>query len=156
MDKVKLLAEIYEKQEALNRRVLANIGVSYDEIMCNAQGECPNLAPEWVENYRKAFSSEYVEYIASDPATKNAKIEAIDMLHFLVSLSQIVGIPPYVAIDSTEDLTHFSGVNLMRGMVVTLDNLQNSCKWKWWANGGSRNLKFERLEEPEEPEDISK
>ena len=140
MDKVKILADIYEKQEVLTGRILANIGVSYDEVMCNAQGDCPTLAPEWVENFRKALSSEYVEYIASDPATKNAKIEAIDMLHFLVSLSQIVGIPPYVAIDSTEDLAHFSGVNLMRGMVVTLDNLQNACKWKWWASGGGFKL----------------
>jgi dimeric dUTPase (all-alpha-NTP-PPase superfamily) len=134
---IDLLAEIYNKQEVLNGRILASLGISYDEVMCNAQGECPNLAPTWVENYRKAISSEMVEFLASDKYTKNAKIELVDVLHFLVSLSQIVGVPPYMALNCINDPDIFKGVELSRAVLVTLDNLQNACEWKWWATGGS-------------------
>jgi len=139
-EKIGLLAEIYSKQEALNGRILASIGVSYDEVMCNAQGECPNLAPTWVENYRRAISSEMVEFLASDKHTKNAKIELVDVLHFLVSLSQIVGVPPFTAIDCVDDPNVLKGIDLSRAILVTLDHLQNACAWKWWADGGSFKL----------------
>lgn len=139
-DKISLLAEIYAKQEVLNGRVLAKLDISYDEIMCNAQGDCPGLAPTWIENYRKAFSAEFAEYLDSERGTANEKVEVVDMLHFLVSLSQIVGIPPYVAVDCIDHTSHLNGTELVRGTFLTLDRLQNACKWKWWADGGGFDL----------------
>lgn len=140
MDKIGMLAEIYSMQSDLNGRVLSKVGVDYGAIQCSAQGECPKLAAEWVENYRKALSAEFVEYLVSDLTTKNAKIEVVDSLHFLVSLSQIVGMPPLVAVECMSDTSRFNGVNLARAMLITLDALQSACPYKWWAIGEEFDL----------------
>lgn len=139
-DDVSMLAEIYDMQADLNRKTLGNINVDWDEILCSAQGDCPLAAEEWLENYRKALSAEFVEYLASDKTTKNAKIEVVDILHFLVSLAEIVGIPPFRATECVVETEIFRGVALSRAMLVTLDDLQNAIPYKWWGTGATFKL----------------
>lgn len=87
MDK---LEEIFSLQEALNKR----IGV-----------DLSNLADEektkWILNYTRAMQQEMSELIDSVPwkwwakyqkfDEQNAKVEVIDLFHFLVSLAQVLG-----------------------------------------------------------------
>lgn len=84
------LEEIFRLQEELNRR----IGV-----------DLRNLSEEdkakWVLNYTRAMSQEMAELIDSVPwkwwakyqtfDEQNAKVEVIDLFHFLISLAQTLG-----------------------------------------------------------------
>ncbi len=127
--------EIFEMQWRLNIRTLANIGKDFEQTMAD-----PGARVVWIENYRKALSAELAELVREvgdyGIGSRNGKIEIVDMLHFLVSLSQIVGVAP-------EDTPPFSalenGVSFepcVIGAFLALDELQNSLKWKWWAKGG--------------------
>lgn len=129
------MRDIFEMQWRLNVRTLANIGKDFAETI-NDSGE----KPVWVENYRKALSAELAELIREveehGVGTRNGKIEVVDMLHFLVSLSHIVDVQP-------EETPAFSaprnGVSFDECAInafLALDDLQNSIKWKWWAKGG--------------------
>lgn len=130
-----IMREIFDRQWQLNIHTLANIGKDFEETMRD-----PEERLVWIENYRKALSAELAELIREVEeygiGTRNGKIEIIDMLHFLVSLSQIVGVGP-------EETPSFSapahGLEFDRAAVqafLALDELQNSLKWKWWAKGG--------------------
>ena len=95
----------------------------------------------WIENYRKALSAELAELIREvrdyGLGTRNGKVEIVDMLHFLVSLSQIVGVGPEdIAVFRAprENGTSFETCAIMA--FLGIDELQNSLKWKWWAKGG--------------------
>ncbi|MDE0839087.1 MAG: dUTPase [Kiritimatiellae bacterium] len=84
------LAEIFEMQEGLNKR----IGVD----VCNLDEK---QQIEWVLNYCRAMSQELAELTDSVPwkwwakyqtfDKQNARVEIVDMLHFLVSLAQVMG-----------------------------------------------------------------
>ncbi len=87
MDK---LAEIFQLQEALNQR----IGVSLKELD-------EEQKTEWVLNYTRAMQQELAELIDSVPwkwwakyqtfDEQNARVEVIDLFHFLISIAQALG-----------------------------------------------------------------
>lgn len=144
------MEQIFDLQWKLNTYTLKNIGIDY-----RASIEDPNQKTVWIENYRKALSAELAELIREVKefglGTENGKIEIVDMLHFLVSLSHIVGLdasklPKTEAWKGTaaEDqpmLNHeiSFGETAIRTF-LNLDDLQNSIKWKWWAKGGGFNI----------------
>lgn len=87
MDK---LAQIFEMQEELNAR----IGV-------NLKGIDESEQTKWVLNYTRAMQQEMAELTDSVPwkwwakyqefDKQNARVEVIDLFHFLVSLAQTLG-----------------------------------------------------------------
>ncbi|MCH2156964.1 MAG: dUTPase [Opitutales bacterium] len=90
MDK---LEHIFEMQSALNAR----IGV-----------ETENMSEEektkWLLNYTRAMQQEIAELIDSVPwkwwakyqefDEQNARVEVVDLFHFLVSMAQVLGMSP--------------------------------------------------------------
>jgi dimeric dUTPase (all-alpha-NTP-PPase superfamily) len=129
------MREIFSLQWQLNIRTMANTGKDFKATMND-----PEQRLIWIENYRKALSAELAELIREvrdhGMGTQNGKVEIVDMLHFLVSLSQIVGVGP-------EDIPSFSvpenGTSFETCAIrafLGIDKLQNSLKWKWWAQGG--------------------
>jgi dimeric dUTPase (all-alpha-NTP-PPase superfamily) len=87
MDK---LQEIFSMQEALNAR----IGVHLREIDEKER-------TKWVLNYTRAMQQEMAELIDSVPwkwwakyqefDLQNARVEVVDLFHFLISLAQTLG-----------------------------------------------------------------
>jgi len=86
------LEEIFTLQKELNKR----IGVDSD---CISGDDKESV--KWILNYSRALSQELAELIDSVPwkwwakyqvfDRQNAQIELIDMLHFVVSLAQVMG-----------------------------------------------------------------
>ena len=87
MDK---LEEIFSLQDQLNKR----IGV-------NTDGMTEEEQTKWVLNYTRAMQQEMSELIDSVPwkwwakyqefDKQNARVEVIDLFHFLISLGQVLG-----------------------------------------------------------------
>jgi dimeric dUTPase (all-alpha-NTP-PPase superfamily) len=87
MDK---LEEVFRLQRELNER----IGVYLDDLS-------EEKKTEWVLNYTRAMQQEMSELIDSVPwkwwakyqkyDEQNAKVEVVDLFHFLVSLAQVLG-----------------------------------------------------------------
>lgn len=87
MDK---LESIFDMQEALNAR----IGVNLKEMTEEEQ-------TKWVLNYSRAMQQELSELVDSVPwkwwakyqefDAQNARVEVVDLFHFLVSLAQTLG-----------------------------------------------------------------
>lgn len=93
MTKPDKLEEIFRLQETLNRR----LGV--DTVnMTEEQRQ------EWVLNYCRAMSQEIAELTDSVPwkwwakyqkfDKQNARVEVVDLLHFLISLAQVLEMTP--------------------------------------------------------------
>ncbi len=127
------MQEIFNRQRQLNIYTLQNIGIDFDSTMAD-----PEQIPVWLENYRKALSAELAELVREVDQfgfeTRNAKVELVDILHFLVSLSLIVHLqPPDLPLHHTEEA---SFATCIIKTFLALDDLQNSIKWKWWAQGG--------------------
>ncbi|MDR1497864.1 MAG: dUTPase [Puniceicoccales bacterium] len=88
MDK---LEHIFTMQAALNER----IGVSTDVAMNEEE------KGRWVLNYTRAMQQELAELVDSVPwkwwanyqrfDVQNARIEVVDLFHFLVSIAQVLG-----------------------------------------------------------------
>ncbi len=87
MDK---LTQIFEMQEELNSRIGVNLkGIDDDE------------KTKWILNYTRAMQQELAELTDSVPwkwwakyqefDQQNAKVEVVDLFHFLVSLAQTLG-----------------------------------------------------------------
>ncbi len=84
------LKEIFRMQEALNAR----IGVNLKDLSDEEKGK-------WVLNYTRAMQQELAELVDSVPwkwwakyqtfDEQNARVEVIDLFHFLVSLAQTLG-----------------------------------------------------------------
>lgn len=84
------LEQIFEMQAALNRR----IGVE-------TAGMDEKQKAEWVLNYTRALQQETAELIDSVPwkwwakyqkfDEQNARVEVVDLFHFLVSIAQVLG-----------------------------------------------------------------
>ncbi len=82
--------EIFTMQAALNKR----IGV-------DTAGMDETQQTQWVLNYTRAMQQELAELIDSVPwkwwakyqkfDEQNAKVEVVDLFHFLVSLAQVLG-----------------------------------------------------------------
>ncbi len=87
MDK---LEEIFRLQDGLNKR----IGV-------NTEGMSDEEKAKWVLNYTRAMQQEIAELIDSVPwkwwakyqkfDEQNAKVEVVDLFHFLISIAQVLG-----------------------------------------------------------------
>ena len=87
MDK---LEEIFDMQEALNAR----IGVK-------TEGMNDDEKAKWLLNYTRAMQQEMAELIDSVPwkwwakyqefDQQNARVEVVDLFHFLVSMAQVLG-----------------------------------------------------------------
>jgi dimeric dUTPase (all-alpha-NTP-PPase superfamily) len=87
MDK---LEEIFSMQDALNRRIGVALPPATDEEKA-----------KWILNYTRALQQETAELIDSVPwkwwakyqkfDEQNAKVEVVDLFHFLVSLAQTLG-----------------------------------------------------------------
>ena len=87
MDK---LENIFDLQEQLNRR----IGVRMDEMNDEDQAK-------WILNYVRAMQQELAELTDSVPwkwwanyqefDKQNAKVEIVDLFHFLISMAQVMG-----------------------------------------------------------------
>lgn len=87
MDK---LEEIFRLQDGLNKR----IGV-------NTEGMSDEEKAKWVLNYTRAMQQEIAELIDSVPwkwwakyqkfDEQNAKVEVVDLFHFLISIAQVMG-----------------------------------------------------------------
>ena len=127
------MEEIFDLQWKLNTYTLNNIGLNYAETIRDSQQK-----PVWIENYKKALSAELAELIRevkdNGMGADNGKIEIVDMLHFLVSLSHIVELKPSDLPESAVSATGFDNCAIQT--FLALDDLQNSLKWKWWARGG--------------------
>lgn len=90
MDK---LDTIFEMQDTLNQR----IGVVTENLSEEEK-------TKWVLNYTRAMQQEMAELIDSVPwkwwakyqefDEQNAKVEIIDLFHFLISLAQVMGMTP--------------------------------------------------------------
>lgn len=90
MDK---LDEIFEQQKELNNR----IGVNTDAMSVDDKAQ-------WVLNYTRAMQQEIAELIDSVPwkwwakyqkfDEQNAKVEVVDLFHFLISIAQVLGMSP--------------------------------------------------------------
>lgn len=93
MTKPDKLDEIFRLQQALNRR----IGV-------DTAGLTDEQRQQWVLNYCRAMSQEIAELTDSVPwkwwakyqqfDKQNARVEIVDLLHFLVSLAQVLEMTP--------------------------------------------------------------
>lgn len=89
------LDHIFRLQSELNAR----IGVNTEEMQGN-----PELQAKWVLNYVRAMQQELAELVDSVPWKwwakyqnfdhQNARVEVIDLFHFLVSLAQVLGMTP--------------------------------------------------------------
>lgn len=134
------MAAIFDAQAHLNTYTLGKLGVVYADVI--ARGD-----QTWIENYRKALSAELTEFVEEDMEngiTGNAQIEIVDMLHFLVSLSHFTNITWLDAckiINATHDTLQEDDMVLLAGpialqMFLSLNDLMNATKWKWWAAGG--------------------
>ncbi|MEM9026560.1 MAG: dUTPase [Verrucomicrobiota bacterium] len=87
MDK---LEEIFDMQEALNTR----IGVK-------TEGMDEHEKAKWLLNYTRAMQQEIAELVDSVPwkwwakyqefDQQNARVEVVDLFHFLVSMAQVLG-----------------------------------------------------------------
>ena len=107
MDK---LEEIFQLQKQLNER----IGVNLDNLD-EAQ------KTEWLLNYVRAMQQELAELVDSVPwkwwakyqkfDEQNAKVEIIDLFHFLISAAQVFGLS---AEDVYESYVKKNQVNLQR------------------------------------------
>jgi dimeric dUTPase (all-alpha-NTP-PPase superfamily) len=87
MDK---LEEIFRMQDGLNKRIGVSLPPPTDEEKA-----------KWILNYTRAMQQETAELIDSVPwkwwakyqkfDEQNAKVEVVDLFHFLVSLAQTLG-----------------------------------------------------------------
>jgi dimeric dUTPase (all-alpha-NTP-PPase superfamily) len=101
---------LFEMQDALNRRIGVDAGAMTDEERAH-----------WVLNYCRAMGQEIAELTDSVPwkwwakyqqfDQQNCRVEVIDMLHFLISLAQVLGMS---AEDLYQGYTMKHAVNVQR------------------------------------------
>ena len=129
------MEEIFNLQRQLNVFTLRNIGLDYERTIGH-----PEEKLVWIENYRKALSAELAELVREVEehgiGTQNGKVEIVDMLHFLVSLSHIVGVEPHQVPTSAALANGDTFCGCVMRTFLALDDVQSSLKWKWWAKGG--------------------
>lgn len=87
------LEEIFRLQDQLNQR----IGMHADRLTEEEK-------VKWVLNYTRAMTQEIAELVDSVPwkwwakyqkfDEQNAKVEVVDLFHFLISIAQVLGMSP--------------------------------------------------------------
>ena len=90
MDNPDQLRELFRMQQALNERIGVKLGDLSDEEKTH-----------WVLQYSRAMSQEIAELTDSVPwkwwakyqklDEQNARVEVVDLFHFLISLAQVLG-----------------------------------------------------------------
>ena len=90
MEKPDQFRELFRMQKALNER----IGVKTD-------GMSESEKTKWILNYNRAMTQEIAELTDSVPwkwwakyqkfDEQNARVEVVDLFHFLISLAQVLG-----------------------------------------------------------------
>ena len=110
MEKSDQLRELFRMQKSLNER----IGVKTD-------GMSEEEKTKWILNYCRAMSQEMAELTDSVPwkwwakyqkfDKQNARVEVIDLLHFLISIAQVLEMTPT---DFSEAYAKKHRVNLAR------------------------------------------
>jgi len=85
-----MLQDLFDKQMALNHR----IGVNPERMSEEEKAQ-------WILNYTRAASQELAELVDSVPwkwwakyqtfDEQNAKVEVVDLFHFIISLAQVLG-----------------------------------------------------------------
>ena len=95
-----MLKDMFRLQAELNRR----IGVATDQAMPEDEQQ------KWILNYIRAMNQELAELTDSVPwkwwaryqnfDRQNARVEVVDLFHFLISLAQVLGM-------SAEDVYRF-------------------------------------------------
>ena len=94
-----MMEAIFHMQSKLNVR----IGIDTTNVPESKQ-------PEWVLNYCRALSQEVAEMTDSVPwkwwakyqkyDKQNARVEVVDMFHFLISLAQVLGMSAHDVFDA--------------------------------------------------------
>ncbi len=115
------LEEIFQLQEQLNKK----IGV--DTASLEEEGKI-----KWLLNYTRAMQQELAELTDSVPwkwwakyqkfDEQNAKVEVVDLFHFLISMAQVLGMTPQDVFDA---YTKKHKVNVQRqesGYVIKDEN----------------------------------
>jgi len=87
------LEEIFRLQDQLNQRIGMNAGALTEEERV-----------KWVLNYTRAMTQEIAELVDSVPwkwwakyqtfDVQNARVEVVDLFHFLISIAQVLGMSP--------------------------------------------------------------
>jgi dimeric dUTPase (all-alpha-NTP-PPase superfamily) len=90
MDKPDQFRELWRMQDALNKRIGVNTDAMTDEEKT-----------KWILNYCRAMTQEIAELTDSVPwkwwakyqklDQQNARVEVVDLFHFLISISQVLG-----------------------------------------------------------------
>ena len=93
MEKPDQLRELWRMQDALNKR----IGVI-------TEGMSDEDKAKWLLNYSRALTQETAELVDSVPwkwwakyqkfDEQNARVEVVDLFHFLISMAQVLGMGP--------------------------------------------------------------
>ncbi len=102
------LEEIFRLQAALNER----IGVCTEEMSEEEK-------TKWLLNYSRAMTQELAELVDSVPwkwwakyqkfDEQNAKVEVVDLFHFLISMAQVLGMSAddvYAAYSKKNEVNH--------------------------------------------------
>lgn len=118
------LNELFRLQKLLNKR----IGVDSDNMSDEER-------IKWILNYCRAMSQEIAELTDSVPwkwwakyqqfNKQNAKVEVIDLLHFLISLAQVLGMS---ADDLYEAYVKKNQINFMRQETGYTVKNEDDCK----------------------------
>ncbi len=118
------LDELFRLQKLLNER----IGIQTDKMSDEER-------IKWVLNYCRAMSQEIAELTDSVPwkwwakyqqfDKQNAKVEVIDLLHFLISLAQVLGLS---ANDLYEGYVKKNKINFVRQETGYKNKDENDCK----------------------------
>lgn len=123
--------EIFQMQDGLNEYIFKKRNLLPWPVV----RDDPAWNTEWILNFRNALSAEVCELYESAMAgdLDNAKIELVDILHFLVSLSLMVGVGCRSAEGCPQTMIHSYDENAVR-MFLALDKLQGAVHWKWWSD----------------------
>ncbi len=169
-----MLSDIYSAQRSLNHRT-----VGFD--VCSIEDEDTRLV--WFRNYLTAWDQELKELLESldrdaisrgapsvgfELDVKNARVEVVDMLHFLVSMFQVIGEPGIVdgrvpgapvgfeaflealarehgslhgeEIPADPDMATMNRLLLLHGVhaAVETGRVLDKVRWKWWARQENR------------------
>ncbi|HON06468.1 MAG TPA: dUTPase [Verrucomicrobiota bacterium] len=118
------LDELFRLQKLLNER----IGIQTDKMTDEER-------IKWILNYCRAMSQEIAELTDSVPwkwwakyqqfNKQNAKVEVIDLLHFLISLAQVLGMNSN---DLYEGYVKKNKINFVRQETGYTNKDENDCK----------------------------
>jgi len=139
--------QVFKLQCGLNHFVFERRGLSYtrsiwayipradDALGQHEHVELDTEREKWLLNFCRALDDEVREiYYAQTP--KESKVEAIDILHFAVSIAVLAGVraEPWLLFPSKGPEEFYT----RRQLIFEIDNqrrkIQNELNWKWWSD----------------------